>query len=548
MGSGPIMAMPPPPPGFVMQGSGGSIPPPPPGFVIQDDKKRERILAIGSQMPDAPDRINQAFDVAADPVANQSITPPERKYGFTENLIASLPFGDEAGALGAATGRYLAGKTGLAPERSFGESYQQGRALERAAQEEYQQGHPAGDIGGKVLGVAMAGPAAGVRIPATVGGRIAQGMAGGAEVGGLYGAGQGDGLKERAANAAIGAAGGATAGAVVPAVAAGVRGAFGGRSIAGPTVDELRQQAHQFYDQMDQAGVQLSGPSFQRIAQNIAVRARNAGIDPSVHPKAYGALQRLLSDATGPRSQAVPTLRNIDTLRQVLRDAAGDRGERRIAGIMVDGLDEQLNRLRPSDIAAGNPAQGLSALKDARELWSRMRKGDLIEQIFERAKDKTGANYTSAGMETALRQEFRGLANQIRKGQQRGFSNAERAAIQRVVRGGPVENFLRLIGKFAPRGVISSSLSTGAGYAAGGPVGAVAVPMAGEIGRRAATAMTMRNAERASDLVRSGAPVRPQLTAAQQRLAQLQKLLIGESSAEGGRAGFGARLLNAGGW
>jgi hypothetical protein len=193
-------------------------------------------------------------------------------------------------------------------------------------------------------------------------------------------------------------------------------------------------------------------------------------------------------------------------LRQTIRDAAKDPGERRIARIMVEGLDEQLNRLQPRDIAAGNKTAGLAALREGRQLWQRMRKGETIDNLFESARDKVGANYSQAGLHTALRQEFRGLAAKIRKGQERGWTNAERAAIQRVVRGGPAENLLRLVGKAAPRGVISAMPMVGAGMYFD-PITGAAVMGAGEIGKRAATAIGMRNAERVGELARAGVPL-----------------------------------------
>jgi hypothetical protein len=514
---------------------------------------------IGLQPP-ASNRIAQAFDVASDPIADQSLRPDYNQYGFTENMMRSLPFGDEVGSGGAALGRYLAGKSGLAPEVGLSEQYERQRALDRAEQERYARQNPVANVGGQVLGIAAGGaptgaaaafgirgaPAA-VQIPATLGGRVAEGVRTGAPLGALYGAGEGEGLKERAANAATGAVGGAVVGAALPTVAAGVRGAFGRRTVSGPTVDQLRQQANAFYTQMDRAGVQLAGPAFQRIAQNVAARARLAGVDPSVHPRVTGALRRLLSDASGARGSAVPTLRHMDTLRQIMRDAAGDPGERRIARIMVEGLDDNLNRLQTRDIVAGNQQVGLTAVREARQLWQRMRKGELIDNLFENARDKTGANYTQAGLHTALRQEFRALAKRIRDGKERGWTNAERAAIERVVRGGPVENVLRLIGKAAPRGVFSAAPAFSAGYLFD-PVTGAAVAGAGEIGKRAATAMGMRSADRVSDLVRAGGvPVPPLLTPGQQQLSQLRRLLVEEGAGGSGKGGLGERLLTGAG-
>ena len=530
--------------------------------VIEDAaaKKRQQILETGQAMPEAPDRIAQAFEVASDPIADQSLRPDYNQYGFTENMMRSLPFGDEVGSGGAALGRYLAGQSGFAPEVGLGEQYERQRVLDRAEQERYARQNPVANVSGQVLGIAAGGsptgaatalgvrgaPAA-VQIPATVGGRVWEGVRTGAPLGALYGAGEGEGLKERAANAATGAVGGAVAGAALPTVAAGVRGAFGRRTVSGPTVDQLRQQADAFYTQMDRAGVQLAGPAFQRIAQNVAVRARNAGVDPSVHPRVTGALRRLQADASGARGSAIPTLRHMDTLRQIMRDAAGDPGERRIARIMVEGLDDNLNRLQPRDIVAGNRQAGLTAVREARQLWQRMRKGELIDNLFENARDRTGANYTQAGLHTAVRQEFRALAKRIRQGQERGWTNDERAAIQRVVRGGPVENVLRLVGKAAPRGVISATPSI-AGAMYFDPVTGAVIAGTGEVSKRAATAMGMRNADRVSDLVRAGGvPAPPPLTPGQQQLSQLRRLLVEEGAGWSGKAGLGDRLLTGAG-
>ena len=63
-----------------------------------------------------------------------------------------------------------------------------------------------------------------------------------------------------------------------------------------------------------------------------------------------------------------------------------------------------------------------------------------------------------------------------------------------------------MLGKLAPTGIVSAGIGGSAGYALGGPVGAVAVPAVGAIARRGATKMTQRNVEKASELVRSGAP------------------------------------------
>lgn len=86
----------------------------------------------------------------------------------------------------------------------------------------------------------------------------------------------------------------------------------------------------------------------------------------------------------------------------------------------------------------------------------------------------------------------------------RRFSKDEQAAIRKVAEGGAVENGLRLLGKLAPTGIVSTGIGGSIGFAIGGPAGAVAVPAAGAAARKGAGIMTGRNAKRASEEVRRG--------------------------------------------
>lgn len=88
----------------------------------------------------------------------------------------------------------------------------------------------------------------------------------------------------------------------------------------------------------------------------------------------------------------------------------------------------------------------------------------------------------------------------------RGFTKEEQAAIKKVAMGGKVDNAMRQLGKLAPTGVISGAISGSAGYAVGGPVGAVALPAAGAWARRVATNRTMRNVDDAKNLVLGNQP------------------------------------------
>jgi hypothetical protein len=224
----------------------------------------------------------------------------------------------------------------------------------------------------------------------------------------------------------------------------------------------------------------------------------DAGLDPTLHPRLTGVLDRLSRSADGTTPQP---LQQVELMRRVLNVAgqSTDRDEQRIARIVVDEFDDWMDNLTPADVLAGDPAAAAALLTEARTAWRTLRKADIVEELNQRALNAVGANYSQAGWQTAIRQQFRALANDRRRFNQ--FNDKEKAAILLVVRGGWSENLFRRLGVFAPRGVISTGLAIGA--AATHPLGA-AIPIAGEVSRRIATGMGARNFHNLDELVRNG--------------------------------------------
>jgi hypothetical protein len=166
---------------------------------------------------------------------------------------------------------------------------------------------------------------------------------------------------------------------------------------------------------------------------------------------------------------------------------------------MIAQLDDALERLTPGDVIAGNVAEGTTALREARALWTRGSKAETIEKLIQRAETRAG-QYSGSGMENALRTEFRQLAMNDKK--MRLFSPEEQRAIKLVSEGAPLTNAMRWVGKAAPTGIVSSGVGIGT-TAAFGPWG-MALPAAGLAGRGAATALTKGAANKAALTMRAG--------------------------------------------
>jgi hypothetical protein len=356
--------------------------------------------------------------------------------------------------------------------------------------------------------------------------RVAQGAGIGATFGGTYGALSAD-EGERMQKGVQGAIVGGIAGGAVPMAIEGVRQGVGamrtGRAVreagrAGPSVDDLRGQAGALYDRARDRGVVVAKSSFDDFANNLAAKVREEGADPDVTSQAFAALRRL----EAARGRDV-SLRDIDTLRRVMGNASTSTNpsDRRLAGMMIESLDDYMTRIVDGDLVAGN-AQGLSTeLREARKIWGQMRNSEVIEQAIERAKDQ------ASGFENGLRIQFRQLLGN-RKVMQR-LSEGEREAIRAVVRGSPLGNLLKRLsrmsyGSGAQTNVMGASMWGMGGAAAGGAlagpggaaIGAVVPAVIGSAAGRGAESLTLTAAQRARNVAAGGGmslPAMPQMNA-----------------------------------
>jgi hypothetical protein len=261
-----------------------------------------------------------------------------------------------------------------------------------------------------------------------------------------------------------------------------------------PTTAEIKAASQQSYKAAEQAGVVVKQSAVKSLASQISQDVNDAGIDPTLHPKATAALKRIV-DSTGDL-----TLKKLDILRRVANGAAGsiDKDEARVAHVILDHIDDFVENLRSGDILSGDPKRASDAIKNARSLWAKQAKSDTIDTLFERAKNRA-ETVSGSGFENALRVEFRGLAQNTNR--MARFTPDEQDAIRKVARGGPLGNVARTLGKLAPTNLIAMLSEMGA--IAHDPK-ALALPVIGAAGRMAATAMTKNAANKASEMVRSG--------------------------------------------
>lgn len=499
------------PPGFVLD----NRPPPargalPSGFVLDQSTR-----ATGEQHPNIAHK--------GDMTAGDRIKPDLHTtavQGMTLNAAD-----EAASAIGAPIHALQNRLSGEGPT-SLGENYQQLQARQAAQLASTREQHPMASVATEVGGALATAPFTGAGRLLATGGKAYKALKGagaGAAYGGAAGFMAGDGLEDRTEQAQEGAKWGAGLGAVAPTVAAGV-GKIVGKVFDKPavrrTMDDVKADVATKYTSADTGlgNVLLEPEHFNRLRGGFNSIADKAGM---------GSQFGEVTDKIYPQSKAFikainnyggnPTFGDIEKARQLLRSAVEDN--RTLEGLKPDGFMAQ------RFIDAVDNFVAMSPYKEARKAYQTLKKSEDIADAFWRAELRTSANYTQAGMATALKQEFKRLAMDEARFK-RTFNEAEQNAILAVINGTTTQNALRRIGMLAPTGQLSQILYTVFGFA--NP--ALAIPaVGGAIARRASTAKTLKNARGVQDLVHNAGVSLPKTKGRYENLAsdEARKRLLG---------------------
>jgi hypothetical protein len=283
-----------------------------------------------------------------------------------------------------------------------------------------------------------------------------------------------------------------------------------------PTSAEIKQQATNMYQKIDDAGVLIKSEPFGQMVNRIKVDI-GGKIRQIRQPNVVDAINQL-DEATG----SAMTLRKLQDLRSSISEIklSKNMSESKFAGDIIKELDDFVDNLDASKLIS--PAKGdLEAIKlvpQARNLWKQARKSEMLDEIYRKAEIKATDPYNDVAFATKLRSEFKNLA--ANKDKLRGFSAEEVKAIEQAAKGGKIENALRAFGqggggdRFSAGGAIAggglSSFAFGPefGNTVAGPIGAIigakTVPAIKGVSRMAAGQLGKQNLQNAIDLIKTG--------------------------------------------
>lgn len=419
--------------------------------------------------------------------------------GFSDEILAGVaaPFRAAARAIvGKDDGQGVLDRLGAA----FNLELENQRNLLDASQAQNPVASTVGEIAGGAVaggGLSRAGTTLLGASKPTATSLATRGAGEGAAFAGAFGFGTGEGFEDRFDRAKSGAAAGAVTGGVVGGVAGRVATRKAQKTIQ--TVEKLKTARDGAYQAAEQAGEVVPQARLGAFAQRLSQNMQKRGINLGQHPKSAGALDAFVKNANQDMS-----LSNVDLLRRNFLDAAmsNDASEARLAGIMLNRLDEFI------DTVPGGPLW-----RDARKAHKQFRKSATVERLIERAKLRA-EQFSNSGMDNALQTEFRQFVRNDKL--LKGFTKAERAALDAVAKNGVTATVFRKIGKLAPSSGVMANMFGLLTASVNLPL-AVGFMVAGEAGKQTARAIRTASARRASRLVRAGGdvPTAPRLTGPQ---------------------------------
>lgn len=277
--------------------------------------------------------------------------------------------------------------------------------------------------------------------------------------------------------------------------------AFGGlasktETKVAPTIKKLKELSNKNYKIAENAGISLRPEKYQSKVSEIENMLNKKGYRERLYPQVKIVLDEL-------KSVIPKNLEDLEISRRVAKKAAmsTDPAEARLGWKIVNKIDDFMENLSGKDISSGNAKEAIPALSEARKLWKKSKKAEIIEGYIEEARNAQ-SQYSQSGLENALRVKFRKLANNPKILKQ--FSPNEQKVILSIVRGDSSQNILRLFGKLSPDSVIHAAFSGGMGFALFGPVGSIAIPAAGMASKAMATHMGLNKVKQLDEMVRLG--------------------------------------------
>ena len=252
------------------------------------------------------------------------------------------------------------------------------------------------------------------------------------------------------------------------------------------TIEDVKRRAQQSYAKMESMGVSAKPLSVLNMVDSIEGGLSKANFNPQMD--AHKPVAQLLEQFRVMTGTSRVPFTKLEQMRSAATDLskAPDANTRRLAGVVVSGIDDYMSGMTPKDLIAGvsKGPEAVKAVMDARKDWKSQARAQVLEDVLDVAALR--AENPKASEADLIRNGLTNLA--ANKNKMRLFSTDEQNAIKETLRQKNYDPLLTLLSKFNPeRGGMGTSLLGGGTLAAIGGQTAFAAPAIGLAGAGYAT-------------------------------------------------------------
>jgi len=296
-----------------------------------------------------------------------------------------------------------------------------------------------------------------------------------------------------------------------------------------PTAQELKALGVSDINAAKNSGLELTGAAIADYSRKLQQGLFGSGIHPTLAGNTFKILKELEDVPAG----ATFTAANLQTLHETFGAVAQNFNQtaakdQLAASRVIKGLDEFLPTVNPSAVVAGSPSATQKLFETGRGNYAAAQRSNDITGALDRAK--TGVLERAEGRAQAAN-SGRNIDNTIRSKVESvlekpkdvsGLTDAEIAALDKVVQGGAGRNAARTVGNWMGGGGGLGQTSLGAvlggtGYMTGGPAGALALGslpfFVGTGAKATANALAKRDLRGVDEMLRQRSPLYEQLMA-----------------------------------
>ena len=155
-----------------------------------------------------------------------------------------------------------------------------------------------------------------------------------------------------------------------------------------PEINAIKSASRAIYKEIDDSGVTVKASNVDRLINGIEAKAKKAGLDPRLTDKTARAM-KIIKESKGMNQP----LTEIDSLREIASRTTKslDDTEKAIGNLMLNEIDDFMDKLKPSELVGGTDAKAGVGKKfnTARKLWGRARRAEMIDEAITRGNDSS---------------------------------------------------------------------------------------------------------------------------------------------------------------